>query len=91
MHYSHYSKSPPSFGFLLSIRTGYNYLPDPLFLIQSKCLCILELTVGFESNLKNNAARKKEKNMDLVKDMRSNYSCVKFVIISMSSFGVFSS
>ena len=85
MYNSHYSKSPPSFVFLLSIITaaGDNYLPDLLFLILSKCLCILELTVGFESNLENNAARKKEKYMKLVKDMRSNYSCVKFVNFSM--------
>ena len=44
-----------------SIITGENYRPDLLFVIQSKCLYILELTVGFESNLKNNAVRKKEK------------------------------
>ena len=62
-----------------SIITGENYRPDLLFLIQSKCLYILELTVGFESNLKNNAVRKKEKYMNVVKDMRSNYRCVKFV------------
>ena len=63
---------------------------DLLFLIQSKCLYILELTVGFESNLKNNAVCKKEKYMNVVKDMRSNYRCVKFVNLSMSSLGVFS-
>ena len=51
---------------------------------------ILELTVGFEFNLKNNAVRKKEKYMNVVKDMRSNYRCVKFVNLSMSSLSVFS-
>ena len=51
---------------------------------------VLELTVGFESNLKNNAVHKKEKYMDVVKDMRSNYRSVKFVKLSMSSLGVFS-
>ena len=34
-----------------SIITGENYCPDLLFLIQSKCPYVLELTVGFESNL----------------------------------------
>ena len=49
-------------GFLSpSIITGDNYHPDLLFLIRSKCLHILELTVGFESNLKNNAMYKKGK------------------------------
>ena len=52
---------------------------------------ILELTVGFEFNLKNNnAVRKKEIYMNVVKDMRSNYRCVKFVNLSLSSLGVFS-
>ena len=34
-----------------SITTGENYRPDLLVPIQSKCLYVLELTVGFESNL----------------------------------------
>ena len=60
-------------GFLSpSITTGHNCRPDLLFLIQSKSLYILELTVGFQSNLKNNAVQKKEKYMDLVKDMKCN-------------------
>ena len=42
-----------------SIISGENYRPDLLFLIQSKCLYVLELTVGFESNLNNNAVRNK--------------------------------
>ena len=41
-------------------------------------------------NLKNNAVRKKEKYMNVVKDRRSNYRCVKFVNLSVSSLGVFS-
>ena len=73
-----------------SIMTGDNYRTDLLFLIQSKCLYILELTVGFESSLRNNAVRKKGKYMNLVKDMRSNFRCVKFANLFMSSLGVFS-
>ena len=52
--------------------SGGNFRPDRLFLIQSRCLYILELTVGLEPNLKDNAVRKKEKYMNLVKDMKSN-------------------
>ena len=49
-------------GFLSpSISTGGNYLPDLLFLIQSVRPYILELAGGFESYLKGNAVRKKEK------------------------------
>ena len=74
-----------------SIITGENYRLDPLFLIQSKCLCVLELIVGFESNLNNNAVRKNEKYLNLIKEMIRNHRCVKFVNLSMScSLGVFS-
>ena len=68
-----------------SIITGENYRPDLLFLIQSKCLYVLELTVGFESNLNNNAVRKKEKYLNLIKEMSRNYRCVKFVNLYLSS------
>ena len=71
-----------------SIITGENYRPDLLFLIQSKCLYVLELTVGFESNLNNNAVRKKEKYVNLINEMSRNYRCVRFVNLSMSSLGV---
>ena len=53
-----------------SIITGENYRPDLLFLIQSKCLYVLELTAGFESNLNNNAVRKKEKYLNLINEIR---------------------
>ena len=66
------------------------YCPDLLFLIQPKCLYVLELTVGFESNLKNNAVRKKEKYLNLINEMSRNYRCVRFVNLSMSSLGIFS-
>ena len=73
-----------------SIITGDNYRPHLLFLIQSKCLYVLKLTVGFESNLNNNAVRKKEKYLNLINEMSRNYRCVSFVNLSMSSLGVFS-
>ncbi|CAH3166817.1 unnamed protein product [Porites lobata] len=38
----------------------------------SKCLYVLELTVGFESNLNNNAVRKKEKYLNLINEMSRN-------------------
>ena len=69
-----------------SIIAGENYRPDFLFLIQS----VLELTVGFESNLNNNAVRKKEKYQTLINEMSRNYRCVRFVNLYMSSLGVFS-
>ena len=74
-----------------SIIAGENCRPDLLFQIQPKCLyTVLELTVGFECNLNNNAVCKKEKYLNLIKEMSRNYRCVKFVNLSMSSLGVFS-
>ena len=74
-----------------SIITGENYRPDLLFLIQSNCLYVLELTVvGFESNFNNNVVRKKEKYLNLINEISRNYRCVRFVNLSMSSLGVFS-
>ena len=46
-------------------------------------------SVGFESNLNNNAVRKKEKFLNLINKMSRNYRCVRFVNLSMSSLGVF--
>ena len=42
-----------------SVLTGDNLRPDLLLAIENKCLYILELTVGFESNLQVNANRKR--------------------------------
>ena len=53
-------------------------------------LYVLELTVGFESNLNKNAVRKKEKYLNMINEMSRNYRCVRFVNLSMSSLGVFS-
>ena len=47
------------------------------------------LTVGFDSNLNNNAVCKKEKYLNLINEMSRDYSCVRFVKLSMSSLGVF--
>ena len=58
-------------------------------IVQILCLHVLELTVGFESNLDNNAVHKKEKYVNLIKEMSRNYRCVRFANLSMSSLGVF--
>lgn len=43
---------------------------------------------GFESNLNKNIIRKREKYKNLIKDLKSDYSSVKFINLSMSSLGV---
>ena len=53
------------------------------------CKNMARLTVGFESNLNNNAVRKKEKYQNLINEMSRNYRCVRFINLSMSSLGFF--
>ena len=48
-----------------SVVTGDTLRPDLVLTIENKCMYILELTVGFESNLLHNARRKREKYQDL--------------------------
>ena len=64
--------------------------PDLLITLENKCIYILELTVGFESNLLTNATRKRQKYQDLINEQLKNYEKVKFVNLSISSLGVFS-
>ena len=41
-----------------SVITGDDHRPDLLILTKDNCLYILELTVGYETNLRNNINRK---------------------------------
>lgn len=72
-----------------SILTGDTYRPDLLLQCSNGRLYVLELTVGFESNLQNNVKRKKEKYSELVKQQSEHFNDVKFINLSMSSLGVF--
>ena len=46
--------------------TGDSFLPELLLLIDAKILYILELTVGFETNIQNNSDRKAAKYSSLI-------------------------
>ena len=52
-------------------------------------LYIVELTVGYESNLESNIRRKNIKYKELIKQQRKSFNDIKFVNISISSLGVF--
>jgi hypothetical protein len=73
-----------------SVITGDELRSDLLITLENKCIYILELTVGFESNLLTNATRKRQKYQDLISEQLKNYEKVKFVNLSISSLGVFS-
>ena len=72
-----------------SIITGDTYRPDLLLSTSSRCLYIIELTVGFESNLQKNVERKKSKYKELISEQKEHFDSVKFVNLSISSLGVF--
>ena len=67
-----------------SVLTGDNLRPD----LENECLYILELTVGFESNLQVNANCKRQKYLDLIKEQKTNYDKVKFIDLSLSTLSV---
>ena len=73
-----------------SVITGDTLRPDLVLTIENKCIYILELTIGFESNLQTNATRKREKYQDLINKQLNYYEEAKFVNVSISSLGVFS-
>ena len=72
-----------------SIITGDEYRPDLLVSTSDKHLYVVELTVGFESNLTNNVNRKKAKYKNLIRELNQNFTSVKFINLSVSSLGVF--
>ena len=49
----------------------------------------MELTVGFETNIEKNAARKEAKYEELSHSLNDEYDEVKLVNLSMGSIGVF--
>ena len=73
----------------LCIVTGDSLRPDLLLISPNNCLNILELTVGFETNLDINSHRKEEKYRPLLKDLNCDYRQVQFVSLSISCLGIF--
>ena len=73
-----------------SIITGDTFRPDLLLILPSNCLYILELTVGYESNLYSISIRKEKKYRQLMLEQRSHYKAVRFVNLSMEALGVMS-
>ena len=78
----------PSF-FNPSIITGDIYRPDLLILTKDNTLYVVELTVGYETNLRNNINRKHSKYKDLIQDQKKKISSVTFINLSISALGVF--
>ena len=71
------------------IITGDIFRPDLLLVTKDTKLFVLELTVGFETNLNINSQRKKDKYQELLQALNSQFSSVKFVNLSVSCLGIF--
>ena len=72
-----------------SVITGDDHRPDLLISTKDNCLYILELTVGYETNLRNNINRKHLKYEKLIMDQKKKFNSVKFINLSISALGVF--
>ena len=73
-----------------SIITGDNLQPELQLKTKEHCLYVLELTIGFETNLYCNADRKRSKYAFLISDLKCWYKSVTFVNLFISSLGIFS-
>ena len=72
-----------------SLVTGDDLRPEMLISTPSNTLYVLELSVGFEASLDNNANRKFTKYLYFLNDLTSNYRHVKFANLSIGSLGIF--
>ena len=72
-----------------SLISGDTFRPDLILHNKhSKKVHILELKVGFESNLKINSDRKLSKHMPLVCSLSPSYQDVNFISVPMSVLGI---
>ena len=71
-----------------SLITGESLRTDLVLVLNNTSAYVLELTVGFESNIKINSDCKATKYHSLIANLHWSYSTVKFVNLSMSALGI---
>ena len=74
-----------------SVSTGDSLRPDLLLEVHNKCLYILELTIGYETNFTSNIACIDRKYQDLIRTLKYQHNNAKFINLSVSTLGVLSS
>ena len=72
-----------------SVVTGDKYRPDLQLTTKNSCRYILELTVGYDTNLRNNINHQHEKYNELIREVNNHFTTVKFINLSISPIGVF--
>ena len=70
-----------------SLVTGDSLRSDLLLITKNKTLYILELTIGFETNIKVNSDRKALKYNPLHQSLRSTYRQINFINLSLGTIG----
>ena len=68
--------------------TGDSLHPDIILSTADNVLHIIDLAVGFETNLNKNASRKELKYRPLLTDLANDYEQIKFINLSISSLGI---
>ena len=72
-----------------SLVTGDSLRPDLVLIVNNTSVYVLELSVGFESNISINSDSKLAKYRPHFNSPRTNYTSIKFVNLSMSALGIF--
>ena len=66
--------------------TGDHERPD-IVLVQQKVVTIVEVTIGFETNMEGNSKRKRDKYKTLKSNLLPKYDDVRYVNVSMGACG----
>ena len=69
-----------------AVITGHDKRPD-LLVINKDVLYVLELSVGFETNIAKNEVHKKRRYENLLKDLSASYLRVEYINLSMGAIG----
>ena len=72
-----------------SILSGESLRPDMFLRIEDKYLYIIELTIGFETNLERNAEPKEATYRPFLNQFEDTYCKIKFINLSTSSLDMF--
>ena len=70
-----------------SVITGEEKRPD-MVLVKDQSLFILELTVGFETNIEKNSVRKNDSYTNLLVELSHSYNNIKYINLSMGAVGI---
>ena len=71
-----------------SIITGEEMRPNLLIILDRSKMFVVELTIGFESNIAKNEVRKRNKYKNLTQSLISSYDQVKYINLSLGACGI---